>query len=169
MELDGIPGVRFSFRSLLERRISLLQIANSIALKNSPLPIWLASDGTNFNRIPAIVLGFKVIGDDLESPAIQQLTIATVPENYDNMKAAFEASISEIRSTKSIIVNDVYYDLDYTQGGDLKNLNCGRGLVSNNGNKSCLWCLCHKNCRFRTDLEWSVTDPAKGIFKLVNA
>lgn len=153
---------------MLKRRIKLLQSSNSLALQNSPLKVWIASDGTNFNRIPALVLGFKIIRDDLDSPPIQQLLLAKVSESYENIKTIFDYTIGEICSSKSIVVNGVRYEINYVQGGDLKNLNISWGPISNNGDEKCLWCFCHKNSRFDTSKEWSATDPDKGaVFILV--
>lgn len=163
MELNGVPGVRFSYRNLLERRIRLLRTADSIALRNNPIEIRIAADGTNFGRMPAIVLEFEIIGDDLASKPLQQIALAKVPENHENMKLAFCESIKEIKMHSSITVDNVTYNIMHYLTGDWKFLNCAGGIQACSSMYFCLWCYCTNGERHATAKEWSITDPSRGL------
>ena len=90
------------------------------------------------------------------------LAILKVPEKYDELHSGLQNIVSEACDLQALVVSGRTVKLQYFLGGDWKFLALVCGLDAANSTYSCIWCKCPASKRWNMDLDWSITDTAKG-------
>ena len=90
------------------------------------------------------------------------LAILKVPEKYDELHSGLQDIVSEARDFQALVVSGRTVKLQYFLGGDWKFLAIICRLDATNSTYSCIWCKCPASERWNMDLDWSITDTAKG-------
>ncbi len=80
-----------------------------------------------------------------KSSGLLTLGIFNVKEEYQSLKMAFKEIISDLEKIKSVAIDGIIFEIEWSLGGDLKWLATVQGINSANSNQPCLWCMWHKN------------------------
>ena len=77
-------------------------------------------------------------------------------ENYEHLEMALKDMLAAIEPIKEIELNNVVYNIKMMLGGDLKSIALLFGIVSANGNFSCIWCHCDVGGLVDLNGEWKI-------------
>eukprot|EP00732_Lithocolla_globosa_P003437 Lithocolla_globosa_v1_NODE_2774_length_1872_cov_7.746835.p1 type:complete len:208 gc:universal NODE_2774_length_1872_cov_7.746835:258-881(+) len=103
----------------------------------------IASDGTTASRTTDFeILSISLLDSECSLAASGTFTLAVArgKESYDLLNSPFSKSIleiNEIKKSKSIVIDDMDYIVDFCLGGDMKFLLIERGLQSVSGSYPC--------------------------------
>ena len=86
------------------------------------------------------------------------------------MYVCLKVLIAEIENIKTIVLNDIEFEIDLRWGGDMKFLLNIYGINAANSTFSCFWCKCSKNDFWKIDYDkWSIDNPEKGARTIKDA
>lgn len=127
-------------------------ITNINGKKESKYPfiIKLCGDSTNVGKtFKCLNFNFCVINDKQRCKTAKgNYTIGIfdiLDENYDTLERTIRQIMGEIEEIKSIILENIKFDIIYKLGGDLKFLLLLFGLKAANSDHPCIVCICHKH------------------------
>lgn len=79
-------------------------------------------------------------------------------ENYETIDLALKEIVANIKINKTIKLDDKLFNLEFTQGGDLKWISLINGVNGANSNHPCPWCPWNKNESLDTAQNWKIND-----------
>lgn len=148
-----------------------IEITNGTKKSTKKIVIKLAADGTNIGRVNKLLNHtFTVINDISMCRSANgnySLGLYSITnEDYFQTKACLSKALSEIEKTKSIMIEDVIFNILLTNGGDMKYLLNIYGINSSISKHPCLWCTteCSAFHRFRQPHAKRTLEQAKALY-----
>jgi len=137
-------------------------------IENNIFKIHLCGDGCSLTRTKFSIVNFcfKVLNQNNDkSSGLFTLGIFNVKEEYQSLKIAFKEIISDLEKIKTVAIDGIIFEIEWSLGGDLKWLATVQGINSANSNQPCLWCMWHKNDI--SEKKWSINERSirKAKFK----
>ena len=173
-QIQPTPGQTVGVQqSIMERlRIRLRHILKnnpSFALRKS-IHVKITGDRTVVSRslhlLVIIVFSLLHEGENPNSPnGNHTITLLQTIENYDNISEALVKIVEDIKTMKSITVDDISFSVEFFLGADWKFLALVIGIESALSTYFCIWCKCA--AEFRHILgTLSMEDPQKGAWTI---
>lgn len=161
--ISPLPGDLIGVQQKLKDRL-LVHLPSS-CMQGETVRLKLSGDGTAIGRnLHVINFTFTLLdsGGATSVAGNHSLAIMKVPEKYDELHSGLQDIVSEASDLQVLVVGGQTLTLQYFLGGDWKFLALVCGLDAANSTYSCIWCKFPASERWNMDLEWSITDTAKG-------
>lgn len=153
----NFPGVQQTISKSLNIQLQLDIRSGKVNRDVDTVHVKIAGDGTNVGkRLHLITFGYSILNDVDTQPKVHLLAVIKCPEKYDALKESLSDVITDLKNTKTVVVDERTYNIRYYLGGDLKFLNCVMGLKSNNSKHSCIYCLCPNDQRHDVSKTWNI-------------
>lgn len=161
-----ILGVQQSILQRLKIAITHLTKVDSTFSRSPNVRVKLTGDGTNISRsMHCVVIAFTLIRDSANpnSPnGNHTVAILNCKEDYEHLAESLVEISEEVRTIKSVTIDDVEYEIEWFLTADMKFLAILAGIEAANARFSCVWCKCASEDRHDTMKTWSIKDTGEG-------
>ena len=129
--------------------------------------VKLTGDGTRIARgLDVVNIAFTIIDEGNKAQSVlgnYSVAILKVLEKYEQLEAGLQDICAEAKDLEVVTIEDQVYRIKFYLGGDLKFLALVCGIESANAEHACVWCKCPKSKWADMTIQWSITDPKKGV------
>ena len=150
--VEPIEKIRFVLSKVFEKLHSNIE--------NDTFNLHLSGDGMAITKthLNCLCFTFKVLNEkDMSCNGLYMLGLFSVKaENYASISLCLQEIIEKLKEIKSIKIGNKNFNIEWTQGGDLKWLYCMNGTTGANSKHSCPWCTwCSDNMEINK--EWPIS------------